>query len=252
MYAEHSAVTGRGQSMKTWIKRILAAALVLGGTALFVRHICQLLDWPHLYPDLSQFGKENLLFLGLTLLTAAFAYIAACYLLLNADGRILGLLVPTAAFVLLLTLSGYCVTRAVGEVPCSYTNSLAACREEFDEHSFRVRGKPLYPGYPMGKLTEYARYEKGEVLVESLTRTYDQEGFINESARLAAMDLPSFRPPQDPREREITCYEIRQGDTLWQVLVVPKTKTVTYSRFNFPDRLPSFAPQPTVPQTTPA
>jgi len=238
--------------MKTWIKRILAAALVLAGAVLFIRHIRQLLDWPHLYPDLGQFGKENMLFLGLTLLTLCFSFIAAAYLLLNADGKVLGLLVPAAAFVLLLTLSGYCAGRAVGEMPCSYTSSLAACREEFDEHNFRVRGKPLYPGYPLGKLTGYARYEKGEVLAESLTRSYDQEGFVNESARLAAMELPSFRPPQDPREREVTCYELSLGDTLWQVLVVPKTKTVTYSRFNYPDQLPSFAPQPTQPQSSPA
>ena len=52
-------------------------------------------------------------------------------------------------------------------------------------------------------------------------------------------------PAQDPREREVLCYQLEQGGILWQVLVVPKTKTVTYSRFRLPERLPSFAPQPT-------
>ena len=233
--------------MTNWIKRILAAALVIAGAVLFVRHAAQLLDWPHLYPDLGELGKRNLLYLGLTLLTAAAAWISAAYLVLNAGGKALRLLLPAAAFVLLLTLSGLCFTEAVGEIPCTYTTSLASCREEFDPQSFRVRGTPLYPDLPQGELTDYARYEKGEVLAERIVRTYDQDGFTAEAARLARLGLSSFRPPQDPREREITCYELRLGDAVWQVLLVPKTKTVTYSRFNRADQLPSFTPQPTEP-----
>lgn len=233
--------------MTNWIKRICAAVLVLAGAVLFVRHGAQLLDWPHLYPDLGELGKRNLLFLGLTLVTAAAAWISAAYLLLNADGKPLRLLLPAGAFVLLLTLSGLCFTEAVGEIPCTYTTSLSVCREEFDPENLRVRDKSLYPREPQGELTAYARYEKGEVLAEQVVRSYDQDGFTAEAARLALLGVPSFHPPQDPREREITCYEFQLGDALWQVLVVPKTKTVTYSRYSFPDRLPSFAPQPTMP-----
>ena len=231
--------------MKTWIKRLIAGALVAAGVVFFVRHILKLLDWPHLYPDLGQLHLANILFLGLTLLLTAFAWIAAAYLLINADGKVVPLLIAAAAFALLLTLSGLCATRAVGEVPCSYTTSLASFREEFQERTFRVRGKPLYPIIPEGELTEYARYEKGEVLAESVTRSYDQDEFNKESQRLASLDVASVQLYMDPRERPNTLYELRLGDTLWQVLLVPKTKTVTYSRFYGADSLPSFAPQPT-------
>jgi uncharacterized membrane protein YhdT len=231
--------------VKIWIKRLAALALVLAGTGLLIRHAVELLDWPHLYPDLGQAGKENLLFFGLTLLAVAFAWIAAAYLLLNAEKGILHQLIPAAAFILLLTLGGLCLTRAVGEIPCTYTTALSSCREEFNGQTLRVRGTSLYPEEPAGELTDYARYEKGEVLAETVTRTYDQDGFALEAARLRSLGLDAFQPEQDTRERPITCYEVRVGDTLWQVLVVPKTKTVTYSRFNYPDRLPSFAPQPT-------
>ena len=233
--------------MKLWAKRIGAGLLVLAGVILYLSHLRQLLDWPHLYPDLGEFGTTNLLYLGLTLLLFGGAWISAAYLLLNTKLRMLRLLLPAAAFVLLLTLSGMCLTRGVGEIPCSYTSSLAACREEFDPASFRVRGKSLYQGFLTGELSAYAKYEKGEVLAESVTRSFDQDEFNGEAARLAALGLESFHPKQDTRERESSCYELRLGDTLWQVLVVPKTKTVTYSRFNRPDQLPSFAPHPTEP-----
>jgi hypothetical protein len=231
--------------MKTWIKRAGAVLLVAAGVVLLARHCLRLLDWKHLYPDLGQAGLGNLIFLALSLLTLAFAWIAAAYLVLNAGQRVLKLLIPAAAFILLMTLCGLCVTEAVGEVPCSYTSSLAACREELEPQSFRVRGKPLYPETLSGELTEYARYEKGAVLAETVTRSFDQDGFTAERDRLAALGLTGRTLYMDPRERPNTLYELRLGDTLWQVLLVPKTKTVTYSRFNQADKLPGFAPQPT-------
>ena len=231
--------------MKTWIKRAGAVLLVAAGVVLLARHSLRLLDWKHLYPDLGQAGLGNLIFLALSLLTLAFAWIAAAYLVLNAGQRVLKLLIPAAAFILLMTLCGLCVTEAVGEVPCSYTSSLAACREELEPQSFRVRGKPLYPETLSGELTEYARYEKGAVLAETVTRSFDQDGFTAERDRLAALGLTGRTLYMDPRERPNTLYELRLGDTLWQVLLVPKTKTVTYSRFNQADKLPGFAPQPT-------
>ena len=217
--------------MKTWIKRAGAVLLVAAGVVLLARHSLRLLDWKHLYPDLGQAGLGNLIFLALSLLTLAFAWIAAAYLVLNAGQRVLKLLIPAAAFILLMTLCGLCVTEAVGEVPCSYTSSLAACREELEPQSFRVRGKPLYPETLSGELTEYARYEKGAVLAETVTRSFDQDGFTAERDRLAALGLTGRTLYMDPRERPNTLYELRLGDTLWQVLLVPKTKTVTYSRF---------------------
>lgn len=231
--------------MKTWIKRAGAVLLVAAGVVLLARHSLRLLDWKHLYPDLGQAGLGNLIFLALSLLTLAFAWIAAAYLVLNAGQRVLKLLIPAAAFILLMTLCGLCVTEAVGEVPCSYTSSLAACREELEPQSFRVRGKSLYPETLSGELTEYARYEKGAVLAETVTRSFDQDGFTAERDRLAALGLTGRTLYMDPRERPNTLYELRLGDTLWQVLLVPKTKTVTYSRFNQADKLPGFAPQPT-------
>ncbi len=241
--------------MKLWIKRAIGLAIIIAGAVFFVRHIRKLLDWPHLYPDLRQFGAGNVVFMGLTLLLVAFAWVAGAYLLLNADKKIPHQIIPAAAFILLLTLGGVCATRAVGEIPCTYTSSLAACREEFDPQLFRVTGKSLYPGFPLGELTGYASYKKGDCMAESITRTYDQDGFTGEAARLEAVRLDAqaqknqklevFRFSQDPRERESTCYELRIGDNLWQVLLVPKTKTVTYSRFRLIEELPSFAPHPT-------
>ena len=239
--------------MNIWYKRAGGGLLVLAGLLLYVKHIHSLLDWPHLYPDLGKLGFGNVFFLGLTLVLAGFAWIAAAYLLLNAKERVLHLLIPAAAFAVLLLLSGVFATKAVGEIPCSNTGSLAAFREDFDSESFRVRGKSLYPGFPMGELTGYSRYEKGEALAESVVRSYDQDGFVNESSRLAALDVPGVQYVTDPRERPTTLYELQDGELLWQVLLEPKTKTVTYSRFNKVTQLPSFAPQPTQPQgaTTP-
>ena len=231
--------------MKTWIKRAGAGLIVALGAVLLLRHLAQLLNWKHLYPDLGKMGLSNLIFLGLSLLTLASAWISAAYLLLNAKERVLRLLIPAAAFVLLMTLCGFCMTRAVGEIPCSYTSSLSACREEFDSSSFRIRGISLYPERLSGELTDYARYEKGEVLAESVTRSYDQDSFTAERTRLAMLGLEGVQFSPDPRERPNTLYELRLGDSLWQVLLVPKTKTVVYSRFNCPDQLPGFAPQPT-------
>ena len=231
--------------MKLWIKRAVALLLIAAGVVLLFCHGKQLLDWPHLYPDVSKIGIKNLLFFGLTLFTAAMAWISASYLLLNCEKGILHFLIPAAAFALLLFAGGFCMDRAVGEIPCSYTSSMDACREEFDPKNFRVDGRALYPVFPEGEVKTYARYEKGNVLAETITRGYDQDGFMGESARLRTLNISAFRPPQDPREREVICYQLEQGGILWQVLVVPKTKTVTYSRFRLPERLPSFAPQPT-------
>ena len=235
--------------MKLWIKRAAALILIIGGAVLLFRHGKQLLDWPHLYPDRDQIHMKNIVYLGLTLFTVAMAWISASYLLLNCDKKIVHFLVPAAAFALLIFVSSLTMTRAVGEIPCTYTASLASCRDEFDPRNFRVDGRPLYPINPGGELTDYVRFEKGNVLAETVTRSFDQEGFISESARLRTLSVSAFRPPQDPREREVLCYQLEQGGILWQVLVVPKTKTVTYSRFRFPDRLPSFAPQPAEPET---
>ena len=78
--------------MKRWAKRIGAAALVLAGVLLYLRHLLQLLDWPHLYPDLGQLSMTNILFLGLTLLLLGLAWISAAYLLLNTKLGVLRLL----------------------------------------------------------------------------------------------------------------------------------------------------------------
>ena len=235
--------------MKLWIKRAAALILIIGGAVLLIRHGKQLLDWPHLYPDTGRIGLGNLVFFGLMLLAGALAWISGAYMLLNCEKGIVHFLIPAGAFALLMFLGSLCMTRAVGEIPCTYTSSLAACREEMESADFQVDGRPLYPVVPGGELTGYARYEKGNVLAETVTRTYDQEGFVNEADRLRTLNIAAFRPPQDYREREILCYEVEQGGILWQVLVVPKTKTVTYSRFRHPERLPSFAPQPTERET---
>ena len=230
--------------MKLWIKRGIALALIAVATVLLFQHARQLLDWPHLYPDLRNAGIHNLVYLALTLLAFAFAWISASYLLLNCEKKILHFLIPAAVFALMVFAASLSFTRAVGDIPCTFTDSLASCREEFKSEDYFVEGRPLYPPYPSGELTGFSHYEKGEALAESIVRSYETEEFVVETARLRTLKLSAFRPPQDPREREVLCYQIEQNGMIWQILTVPKTKTVTYSRFRHPEQLPSFAPQP--------
>lgn len=230
--------------MKLWFKRAVGLAMIAAALILLASHAKALLDWPHFYPDLGQVHLANLLFLALMLFALALAWISAAYLLLNCQKQILHFLIPAASFCLMIFVAWVSMTHAVGQIPCSYTDDPTACREEFRSGSFSVDGRALYPPFPSGELTSYARYEKGEVLAETLTRSYELEQFNAEAARVKALDLSVFRPEQDPREREVLCYQLVQGGTVWQVLVVPKTKTVTYSRFRHPEQLPSFAPQP--------
>ncbi len=230
--------------MKLWIKRGIALALIAAAVVLLFQHAKQLLDWPHLYPDLRNAGIHNLVYLALTLLALAFAWISASYLLLNCEKKILHFLIPAALFALLVFAASQSLTKTVGDIPCTFTDSLASCREEFDSENYRVQGRPLYPLFPSGELTSYSYFEKGDVLAESVVRTYEQEQFVVETARLRTLKLSAFRPPQDPREWEVLCYQIERDGTIWQVLTVPKNKTVTYSRFRHPEQLPSFAPQP--------
>ena len=228
--------------MKQWIQRILALIIVLAGTIFFLSKVKALLDWPHLYPDLGQLHLRNLIFLGLTLLLVGAAWVAGAYLMLGRERKLWWLLVPLAAFGLLLFLGTLTVREAVGTIPCSYTTSMAAYREEFAPKDFRVNGENLYPLRHTGEVTAYARYEKGEVLSESVTITYEKEDFDAEARRLRRMRLSAFHP-KDTRD-EVTCYVVEQDGATWQVLLTTKTKTVVYLRYTDPDRLPGFAPQP--------
>ena len=232
--------------VKLWAKRLGAAALILAGVIVFLMHAAKLLDWPHLYPDVSKIHLKNLIFFALTLLALALAWISAAYLLLNAKQKLLYLLIPAVAFAVLVGASGLCLTYAVGEVPCTYTTSLAVCKEEFRSEPFRVERLSLYPRKPEGELTAYAHYEKGDVVAESVTRTYDVDSFAKESKRVKKLGLESFLPKQKLAARETVCYVLKQDADLWQILVVPRTKTVVYTRFHAAEELPSFAPQPEV------
>lgn len=230
--------------MKLWAKRLGVGALVLVGLILYLMHAGKLLSLPHLYPDLSKIHLRNLIFSGLTVLSLAFAWIGASYLVLNAGERLLRLLLPALAFAGLLGLSALCMTQAVADVPCSFTRSLEVCKEEFNPDAYRIAELSLYPQLPTGKLSAYARYEKDGVFSEAITRTYDRDSFTEESNRVAALRLNAFLPPQAPAAQETVCYYLTEGESLWQILIVPKTKTVTYSHFIQADALPDFAPQP--------
>ena len=232
--------------VKLWAKRLGAAALILAGMIVYLMHAARLLDWPHLYPDVSKIHLNNLIFLALTLLAFAFAWISAAYLLLNAKQKVLYLLIPAVAFAVLLGASGLCLTRAVGEIPCTYTTSLTVCKEEFRSEPFRVDRLSLYPRTPEGELTAYAHYEKGDVVAESVTRTYDVDSFAKESKRVKMLGLESFLPTQKLAARETVCYVLTRDADTWQILVVPRTKTVVYSRFHEAEALPAFAPQPEI------
>ncbi len=232
--------------VKLWAKRLGAAVLTLAGVVVYLIHAAKLLDWPHLYPDLSKVHLSNLIFLALTLLTLAFAWISAAYLLLNAKQKVLYLLLPALAFAVLLGASGFCLTHAVGEIPCTYTTSLAVCKEEFRSEAFRVDRLSLYPRSPTGEITAYAHYEKGDVLAESVTRTYDVDSFAKESKRVKKLGLESFLPKQKLAARETVCYVLTQDADSWQILVVPRTKSVVYTRFRSAEAVPAFAPQPEV------
>lgn len=226
--------------MNPWIKRGAAAVLGLAGFWLLLRHLKQLLDWPHLYPDLGRLHVSNLVLGGLTLLLTALAWISLVYLFLNRERKLWPQILAGVSFGVLLLLAGVSMTGAVGDVPCSYTTSLSAYRQEFQTREYIYRGVNLCPFHPEGEISAYARYEKGEAKAERLTVSYEKENFDAEAARLRAMELPAIQ-----LENEEICYEIHQNNVTWQILVATKTKRVTYSRFQQTEELPGFAPTPT-------
>ena len=226
--------------MNPWIKRGAAGVLGLAGFWLLLRHLRRLLDWPHLYPDLGRLHMGNLVLGGLTLLLTALAWISLVYLFLNRERKLWPQIAAGVSFAVLLLLAGVSMTGAVGDIPCSYTTSLSAYRQEFQTREYIYRGVNLCPFHPEGEISAYARYEKGEAKSERLTVSYEKEQFDAEAARLQAMGLPAIQ-----LEDEQICYEIRQNNVTWQILVAVKTKRVTYSRFQQTEELPDFAPTPT-------
>ena len=228
-------------------RRICVGALIFLGVLLYLIHARSLLRLPHLYPDLSKLHLSNLIALGLSVLCLAFAWIAACYLAFNPDQALRQLRLPTLSFVILLAFSALFLRLGIGDVPCSYTHSLTACKTEFHPEAYRVGNLSLYPEQPRGRISSYRRYEKDDLLAESVTCSYNRDNFMSESQRISGLGLQSFLPPQARAAQETLCYYISRDGCLWQVLVTPKTKTVSYSRFIGAETFPGLAPQPAQP-----
>ncbi|MBQ1371744.1 MAG: hypothetical protein IIY70_02315 [Oscillospiraceae bacterium] len=228
-------------------RRLCVGALILLGVLFYVIHAWALLRLPHLYLDLGKLHLGNLISLGLSLLCLAFTWIAAWYLAFNPEEPVQQLKLPALGFSLLLVFSALFLRLGMGNIPCSYTHALSACKEEFRPENYQVGSLFLYPDQPGGRITAYRHYEKGDVMAETVTCSYNRDNFMAESQRVSELGLDSFLPPQARAAQETVCYYISQENCLWQVLVTPKSKTVSYSRFIGAEHFPSFAPQPAQP-----
>ena len=229
-------------------RRFCVGALIFLGALFYLLHAGALLHLPHLYPDLSKLHLSNLILLGLAVLCLAFGWVVACYLALNAARPLQQLRRPALAFALLLACSALFLRLGAGNIPCSYTHALSACKTEFKPEAYQVNGLSLYPPQPTGRVTAYRRYEKDALLAESVTCSYNRDRFMAESQRISSLGLQSFLPPQARAAQETVCYYLSEEDCLWQLLISPKAKTVTYSRFIGAEFFPSFAPAPAEPE----
>ena len=162
--------------MNPWIKRGAAGVLGLAGFWLLLRHLRRLLDWPHLYPDLGRLHMGNLVLGGLTLLLTALAWISLVYLFLNRERKLWPQIAAGVSFAVLLLLAGVSMTGAVGDIPCSYTTSLSAYRQEFQTREYIYRGVNLCPFHPEGEISGYARDAMSWAVARGLVNGVSRDG----------------------------------------------------------------------------
>lgn len=219
------------------LKRFAVLALIVGTAYFLIHRVRGLFQYPHLYLDLGKVGVANVVFLGLAVLSFALAVVAAVYLLFNAHGRVVELIIPFLCFLVLGGAGYFALNRAVTGIPCTYTTSLTAFGEDFNPEDFQVGSRKLYPEKLKGIVSGYAFYENGDVQVRRVTTLYEvKRRYKKEVTRLEELDLDAFA------EGDKTCYTLRSGATVWQVVEDLDTQEITYTRYDNADQLPGFLP----------
>lgn len=223
--------------MTKHLKRFAVVLITLAGILILIGQIRKLFDYPYLYLDLSGAHLSNVIFLGLALLLFALAMVAAVYLFFNVDGRIVELVVPLVCLLVLGLGSFFCAKGAVKGIPCTYTTSLAAYGEDFSPEEFQSADLSLYPKKQRGLVSGYAYYENGDTRVRRVTALFEAKRYyMKEVKRLEGLDLDAFT------DENRTCYTLRSGTVVWQVVADADTQEITYTRFDNPEQLPGFLP----------
>ena len=222
------------------VQAVLLALILLAGAVALVLWARTLFRYPHLHLALSKVRLSTVLFCALVLISAALAVVAAEYVLFNLRGRLLELLAFTAAYLLLLAGCGYCFRRAVMPLPYTDTEAIADYEKDFAPEHFSA-SKQVFPQEITGTVTGYRWFKDGDLEAELVNITYELPPYYTETARLRALRLPYFK------HELITCYELQEGEVLYQIWVNAETHQIQYCRYINPERLPSYAPQPMKP-----
>ena len=220
------------------IQAIVLPLLFLAGLIGLVIYLAGVLRAPNLRIELGRTGISSLVFLSLALLAAAFAILGGVYLFFNLRGRLPHLLIPVGAALALMVLCGLFFTVGIQPMCSTYTESLSDFETEFDSAAFRTNTRQIYPPVLTGTVTAYRRYEHGSTVAETVTVMYDNKAYQAELARIKLLDLPSFR------SGEMLCSTVELDGLTYQIRQSGKTRQITYGRYEPPDDLPDFAPQP--------
>lgn len=220
-------------------KVILFPLILLAGIAVTVYFCRQSLRFPHLHLALSEISLKTVCYLAGLLLAAAFAVVAAEYLLFNLKDAFWKLLIPAFAFLVLLAGCVICFRCALRPLAYSYTDSPSDCEADFDPSRFQTPEGQLFPDPVTGTVTGYRLYRDGPLEAEIVTVTYELAPYYTEARRIQRMGLSGFEMGE-----ERTCYELPLEDCLYQIDVNNETHQIFYRRFVQPEALPSYAPQP--------
>ena len=228
------------------LKRLAVLAILLAAAVAYILIARRQLDYPWLYLDLRAIRLGNVLFLGAALLTFALAAVFAAYLLFNADGPVRRLILPFAAFLVLILLSGIFFGRGVEGIPCTYTEELSAAEEFYAAERYQNGSTRFAPQRIAGRISGYVYYENEDAKGEKVTvRSLSAKQFDNEQRRLASLGLESFT------EDDLICYTFRTPLVVWQIVVDKDEQTVSYCRFDHPEDIPDYMPRPAEPEPEP-
>lgn len=220
-------------------KAILFPLILLAGVVGLVLFCRASLRFPHLHLALSEIRLKTLCFLAAGLLCAAFAVVAAEYILFNFKEAYWKLLIPAAGALVLLAVCGLCFRQALRPLAYTYTEALSDYEADFDASRFQTPEEQLFPDPVTGTVTGYRLYRDGPREAEIVTVTYELAPFYTEQRRIQRMGLSGFK-----LDEERYCYELPTEDCLYQVDLNDETHQIFYRRFVQVDSLPAYAPHP--------
>ena len=220
-------------------KAILFPLILLAGVVGLVLFCRASLRFPHLHLALSEIRLKTLCFLAAGLLCAAFAVVAAEYILFNFKEAYWKLLIPAAGALVLLAVCGLCFRQALRPLAYTYTEALSDYEADFNADRFQTPEEQLFPDPVTGTVTGYRLYRDGPLEAEIVTVTYELAPFYTEQRRIQRMGLSGFK-----LDEERYCYELPTEDCLYQVDLNDETHQIFYRRFVQVDSLPAYAPHP--------